>query len=343
MNGLAAAFAKKTAARLGAAALLTAAAGLPGCVSDPIGGVPAAPPAVYVPPRGVDKYVLAVQAQKSGNVDQAIASLTEATAINPELTMARSVLGDLYKEKGQFENAAHEYEAVTKLDPYTGRNFYKLGVVYHLLARLQEAISAYMQAMKLDPRDWESSMNLGLVHLALGEKDQAIGDLSRATILNPGAAAAFSNLGVALDSLGRHGEAETAYRRALELSADDGPALSNLAGNLMTQKKYRDAAIILARLLEVANVPANHKRFGDALALSGRSDDAIREYQTTLEKEPDNYQALNGLGASYLAKYRQGFQLDERSRSTAVESWEKSLKLKPGQGKVEELIKRWKK
>lgn len=324
------------------AAILIPMAGVGGCAVEPIGG-PAAPPAVYVPPRGVEKYVQGVQAQKSGNIDQAIVSLTEATSINPELTMARSMLGDLYKEKGQFESAAHEFEAVTKLDPYTGRNFYKLGVVYHLLARLQEAIGAYMQAMKLDPRDWESSMNLGLVHLALGEKDEAIADLTRATILNPGAAAAFSNLGVALDSVGKHVEAEAAYRRALELAPDDSPALSNLAANLMTQKKYRDATIVLTHLLEVSDTPSNHKRRGDALALVGRSDEAATEYRAALEKEPENYQALNGLGAALIAKYRQGFQLDEKARSAAVEAWEKSLTVRPGQTRVDDLIKRWKK
>jgi tetratricopeptide (TPR) repeat protein len=313
---------------------------LTGCATQP---KPQDKPFVYVPPAGVEKYVAAVQAQKSGDVDSAIAALTEATTINPELTMARSMLGDLYKDKGDYNRAATQYEAVTELDPYTGRNFYKLGVIYHLLARLQEAITAYLQALKLDPRDWESSMNLGLVYLSLGQKDEAVATLSRATILNPGAAPAFSNLGVALDSTGRHTEAETAYRRALELSTDDGPALSNLAGNLMTQKKYREASVILTRLIEVNNSSTNRKRFGDALALTGRNDEALTQYTAALEREPDNYLALNGLGAVLIAKYREGLQLDDRTRSAALDAWRKSLNIKPGQPRVEQLLARWSK
>src|SRR5688500_9472729 len=66
-------------------------------------------------PTGVEKYVEAVRAQRSGNRDQAIAALEDATATNPKLTMARSLLGDLYKDRGDYSKAADQYLAVTEL------------------------------------------------------------------------------------------------------------------------------------------------------------------------------------------------------------------------------------
>lgn len=303
---------------------------------------PAAPPP-YTPPAGVDRYVQAVRAQKKGDREGAIASLEEATRANPKLTMARTMLGDLYREKGAYDAAATQYEAVTELDPYTGRNYYKLGVVYQLLVRLQEAIAAYLQAIRLDPRDWESNMNLGLVYLALGDKDAAVASLSRATMLNPGAAAAFSNLGVALEAQGRHPEAEVAYRRAVELAPNDSPALTNLGENLMTQKKFREAAVIFQRLAEAHDSPPARKRYGDSLALSNRVDDATQQYRAALKQDEKYYPALNGLGAVLIAKYRQNLQLDEPTRKAAVEAWQKSLAINPTQPRVEELVKRWQK
>lgn len=329
-----------TCLTLGAAAPILS---LNGCASS--GRQAAQPPAPgpYVPPAGVDKYVQAVRANKSGNRDQAIASLEQATRINPKLTMARSMLGDLYKEKGDYNAAAGQYEAVTQLDPYGGRNYYKLGVVYQLLVRLQEAITAYAKAIKLDPRDWESNMNLGLVYLALGNKDAAVSSLSRATMLNPGAAPAFSNLGVALEAQGRYPEAEVAYRRAVELAPTDSPALTNLGENLMAQKKPREAATIFQRLVEAHDSAAARKRYADALALSTRIDEATAQYRAALEQDQKYYPALNGLGAVLIAKYRQNLQLDEPTRVAAVEAWRKSLAINPSQPRVEELVKRWSK
>lgn len=329
-----------TCLALGAGPLLA----LTGCASSSARRAAQPPaPGPYVPPAGVDKYVQAVRANKSGNRDQAIASLEQATQINPKLTMARSMLGDLYKEKGDYNAAAGQYEEVTRLDPYGGRNYYKLGVVYQLLVRLQEAINAYLQAIKLDPRDWESNMNLGLVYLALGNKDAAVSSLSKATMLNPGAAAAFSNLGVALEAQGRYPEAEVAYRRAVELAPNDSPALSNLGENLMTQKKVREAVTIFQRLTEAHDSAAARKRYGDALALSARIDDATTQYRAALEQDQKYYPALNGLGAVLIAKYRQNFQLDEPTRVAAVEAWRQSLAINPSQPRVEELVRRWQK
>src|SRR3954466_12902686 len=82
----------------------------------------------YKPPVGVDEYIDAVLAQRGGDTGRAIESLEAATRRNPELTMARSMLGDLYKDQGEYQKAAQQYEVLTKLDPYTGRNYFKLGV-----------------------------------------------------------------------------------------------------------------------------------------------------------------------------------------------------------------------
>src|SRR5438874_1997063 len=45
-------------------------------------------------PRGIDKYVKAVQAYQSGDKDRAVQNLVAATRVNPDLIMARLMLGD---------------------------------------------------------------------------------------------------------------------------------------------------------------------------------------------------------------------------------------------------------
>src|SRR5687768_7711212 len=46
-------------------------------------------------PKGVDRYVKAVQAYQSGNREGAVTNLVAATRTNPDLIMARVMLGDL--------------------------------------------------------------------------------------------------------------------------------------------------------------------------------------------------------------------------------------------------------
>ncbi len=292
-------------------------------------------------PTGVEKYVEAVRAQRSGNRDSAIAALEDATRANPKLTMARSLLGDLYKDRGDYSKAADQYLAVTELDPYHGRNFYKLGVSQHLMQRLQEAIASYLHAIELDPRDWESHMNLGLVQLAIGRKDDAVANLTRATIINPNEGVAFGNLAIALDAQGRYGDAEKAYRRALELDRDDTASLGNLGKNLMRQNKTDQAVAVLRTLADMTESASARKLYADALASNRQHAAAIKLYDGILREDSKYYPALNGKGTALIGQYEQGLRLDNKHRAAALAAWRESLALNPQQPRVQEMIKKW--
>jgi tetratricopeptide (TPR) repeat protein len=120
------------ATAVGGAALCALA--LAGCTQQKAGG--------SSQPRAVKGYVAAVEAKQRGDTAGAIRSLEDATQANPDLTMARDMLGDLYRAGGQYEKATVQYEALVQLDPYTALNHYKLGVSYHFLQRLQEAATS---------------------------------------------------------------------------------------------------------------------------------------------------------------------------------------------------------
>jgi tetratricopeptide (TPR) repeat protein len=292
-------------------------------------------------PNGVTKYVEGVRAHRAGDDEEAITALEDATRTNPKLTMARTLLGDLYKERGDYTKAADQFRAVTELDPYSARGYYKLGVAQHLLQQLQDAIASYLQAIKLDPKDWESHMNVGLVYLATGRKDEAVSSLTQATIINPGAGVAFGNLAIALDAQARYADAEKAYRRALELDPEDTASLGNLGKNLMRQKKADQAVIVLKRLADLTESASARKLYGDSLVMARQHDTAIRLYDSILVEDRQYYPALNGKGSALIAKYEQGLQLDKRQKAAAVDAWKQSLALNPQQPRVQEMVKKW--
>src|SRR4051794_25896775 len=99
---------------------------LAGCIGN--GGGRSKQSAAAAKPRAVKGYVQAVEAKGRGDTAGAINALEGATQANPDLTMARDMLGDLYRAGGQYEKATVQYEALVRLDPYTALNHYKLGV-----------------------------------------------------------------------------------------------------------------------------------------------------------------------------------------------------------------------
>lgn len=285
-------------------------------------------------------YVEAALAYQEGDRERALASLQSALAQNPDLIMGRLLLGTIYRDKNEYSFAAEQYQKVVQLDPYTGSNHYNLGLMYHLLNRLADASVSYIEAIRLNPADGKSNMNMGLVHTALGKPELGLSYAQKAVELNEKSAEAHANLAVVLDSMGRHAEAEKHYRRAIEL--DTRPeTIANLAGNLVSQRKFTDAIASYEEALRLKDAWLLRQRYGHALLLAGRTDDAIREFQHALRQNERSFQALNGLGDAMLIKYRESANLDEGKRVTAVDYWRKSLSIHPNQPKVSELVKEY--
>ena len=97
-------------------------------------------------PAAVEAYISAVEARQAGQDAEAIARLEAALAANPNLTMARRLLADLYRETGEYDRARQHYEVTSKIDFYEFENHYFLGLMYQFLDRLQEAAAAYQAA-----------------------------------------------------------------------------------------------------------------------------------------------------------------------------------------------------
>ena len=297
------------------------------------------------PPRGPTAgslYSEGVSAYRAGDRDRAIQLLKQAVGKNPNLAMAHSVLGDIYKETGNYNQAATSYETVAKLDPFSADIHHRLAVSYHFLDRLRDAAASYLRAVKLDPKDWRSCMNLGLVYMSLGENNSAVEYCQRAVNLNPLAAVAHANLGVVFDARGNVAEAESAYRRALTIDASQVAPAINLARNLQYRGKTGEAVAVLEKLTTTpADSAMVRRRYGDALASAGREADAMQQYRQALKLDPRHYPAMNSMAALLITQYRKGLLLDDRKRDEAVAMWKQSLQLNPNQPKVEAQLKAW--
>lgn len=308
---------------------------LGGCASQ------SATSGVEAKPAGVDYYVQALEASKAGQQDQAVLLLEKAVAVNPELRLPHIMLGDAYRAKGDYQRAATQYEAATRLDQYSYANHYNLGLTYQFMNRLQAAAASYLRALQLNPRDVKSNMNLGLVYLALGDFGSAVLYLQRATQLDPNNAQAWSNLGVAYDTSGKPVEAEATYRKAIELNSNDVVTLQNLSQNLISQHKPDEAVQVMQRAIAVSNTPSMRKHYADALAAGKEYDKAIEQYDLALKSDPQYLAAMNEKAFALIGKYLVGLQLDDTLRNAALDLWRSSLKVNPNQPRIADAVRKW--
>lgn len=300
----------------------------------------AMPGAVSGGPRGTDKYVQGVLAYQSGQKDQAVQSFLAAVQENPDLRMAHAMLGDIFRSDGKYLRALPHDQAVARLDPYTVSAHYNLGITYHFLNRLRDAAASYLKALNLRPGDYRSNMNLGLAYLALGDRQEALKHLEQATSISPNSAQAWSNLGVALDAAGETQRAEQAYRKSLELNSESLTTLQNLGSNLITQGRAQEAIALLEQVLRKNDSASARSRYGDALALARQYDNAARQYDLAMQRDPRFYPALNAKANLLLRQYREGLELDESKKAAAIEAIRQSLKLQPNQPKLKEELAR---
>jgi tetratricopeptide (TPR) repeat protein len=317
---------------------LAAAALLPVC-----GGGCAEPSPAPVPPRvaGLDTYVSGAQAYDAGQDDQARLMLQQAVQKNDNLTMAHQLLGDIYRKQKDFQQAANQYQAVARLDPYNYKSHYNLGLMDQFMGRLEQAITAYLQALTLSPRDLNSNINLGVVYLALGQNQNAIRQLQKAVSIDPDSAAAQFNLGVALDIGAQPLTAELAYRRAIELDPNLTAAMLDLGANLIRQRRGAEAEGVLRQAAAQSSTPVAYKLLGDALVLQRRDDQAKRQYDAALQLNPDYWPAMNQLGMIDLRQYQAGLTLNESLHRSAVQLWQRSLALNPRQPAIRGLLAKW--
>lgn len=305
----------------------------------------------------LDSYVQGVLAYQQGDTAKAMTDLQAAVSKKSDLVMARSMLGDLYRSKSDYEAAREQYEALSKLDSYSYFNHYRLGLVYQLLDRLQEAAVSYLKAVDLKPTDAASNMSLGTVYLGLAQRgigtaadadlaelrERAVKYAQKAVDLDPTSAAAQVNLGVTLDAVKQYARAEAAYRKCLELDANQPTVQLYLGENLLAQKKAKEARSVFSELVKVEDNPRNRKRLGDAYAAEGNYADALTQYQAALKMDANYYPALNQIGSAYIAQYEKGLGLDDTKRKAALEAWNQSLSIYRTQPQITALVQTYSK
>ncbi|HEY4114806.1 MAG TPA: tetratricopeptide repeat-containing glycosyltransferase family protein [Rhizomicrobium sp.] len=122
------------------------------------------------PGFGEAHHNLGVVLHLRGRYRQAIHAFETSRKLDPDLTAAaRTGVGAILLETGEYANAEQELRAAVAADPNFINAHRFLGDLLRAQGRMDEARTEYREGARCDPRDAESRFGLAFTRLALGD------------------------------------------------------------------------------------------------------------------------------------------------------------------------------
>jgi len=278
-----------------------------------------------------------------GLTDSALAKFGLALEENPDLIEAQMGMGNIWRQRGDYTKAKLAFEAATEINPNDFDARYYLGHMQHLLGEVENAIRTYLQALAIDPDSHVANRDLAAAYLQTGKPGNALTYARKATELNPDSQESWSNLAACYSLLGEYESAVDAYRQAAELGPLAEPVLLGLADAHIRLGNYTRAINTLDALLRESPSSTAYERLGFAQFKMREFEKALRNFRRALKLDEDDTAALNGVGVCLMTLYIEGDRTNPYQRDQALDAWRDSLKVRPDQPRIVDLLYRYSK
>lgn len=126
-------------------------------------------PSFYWAPYGIGgTYYL------EGRLDEAVIYLSRALKMNPQMTEALKLLGDVYMEKSMFLQAKDQFEKAANIDSTDVSVYLKLGQAFSRMERYESAVQAFFRATVVNPGEPQPWYFLGLLYEMQSDTAKAV-------------------------------------------------------------------------------------------------------------------------------------------------------------------------
>jgi len=176
------------------------------------------------------------------------------------------------------------------------------------LAKARETVA---EGLEQNPANAEGHSLMARIELARGDHEAAVASAEEAARLAPDVVDHHLFVGE-LHRNAVHDEAAlcwsqesidsgiAAYRRGLALDPDRAQARAHLGWLLRHNHAYDDAVAEAREAVTRADTPANRRMLGSELLFAGHDDEAIVEFQRSLERDPEHLPAQGRIAFVYL-------------------------------------------
>jgi tetratricopeptide (TPR) repeat protein len=180
---------------------------------------------------------------RGSNLDGALAYYDSAIYFGPECVnhVVWANRGGVLGALGRFDEALVSLENAIALQPEYAVSWLNYGNVLHELGMLDSAVASFHRAIDLRPGDPILWYSLGNAQDDLGWRSDALRSYTTATVLGPGLVPAWNDRGCALHELGRSKEALESFDRALACDSTYRPAWKNKGIALGRIGRYQES------------------------------------------------------------------------------------------------------
>ena len=246
-----------------------------------------------------------VEADKSGQLDSAVAEFQKAIELDPKLAIAFVDLGEVFIEKHEYASAVPQLKKALELNPASEPGHQLLGYALLDAGRLQEAVTVLQKAVAKNPDDPDLLYYYGRAsgllskqvfdtletrfpdsarahqmmaqdYAALREVPSAEREFSEALRLRPQTAGLHLDLGYLYARTQQWDKAEEQFRLETELQPGNAEAAYRLGEAQMQLGKFHDARVSLVHSDQLKHdMPETLYMLGKAASLDG--DDALAQ------------------------------------------------------------------
>jgi tetratricopeptide (TPR) repeat protein len=224
-----------------------------------------------------------------------ITLFTQTLEMEPEAVLIRTYLGMTYWNRGYIGEAERQWREVLRRYPNSVLDLNYLGWVYARQKRYEEAEKYFLRALHALPTDPEAHLSLGGLYADTGREKEAEVQLRAAVALSPMNGAARNRLAQLYFDEQRFPEAEEQFHRSVEGS----PSVTgyNGLGDICWRRGEREQAERAYKSAIALDPFDSHAHFGlgAVYASGGKTVEAIQEYETGLQTDPSNREALTTL------------------------------------------------
>ncbi len=233
-------------------------------------------------------------------------------ALAPEFAEVHMNLGLVFQLQDRFPEAMTEFRRALKIKPaLAGANFF-LGVDYCKLGEGARAIPYLKAALQTEPNRPDISLWLATAQEISGKLQAEVVTLHRALELQPKEVDLLYLLGSAYERLGKQEVAHLA-----KIAPGSARSEQLLAESYASSNEWPSAVIHFQNALVASpDGPGLHAELGELLLRAGKVNQAIREFDEELRRDPGNLRALVRRGEA---------RVIQENVEAALLDWEKAI------------------
>lgn len=241
----------------------------------------------------VAHFSLGAELTLEGDGAAAVVALREAMRLLDKPDFGVTVaLAQALEVQGQFSESEAYYRETLRLKPDYVDAHFNFGSFLNDRGRLDEAVAQYHEVLRLKPEHPGAMSNLGNTLRKQRKLDEASQWSARAVSLFPEHPDYCVNLALVRVDQQQYEEALALCQRALRLNPRNEDSCLFIAQVFLSAGKIREALAPLERALSFnPQSPGAHYLLGAANQLLGNVQEAARQYQITLQIQPDHVDA----------------------------------------------------